>query len=174
MSAKLEGALHDDQVHRIFRTLFDEELLEALRLWPFFTVTQDIDAPRYFKLVKNVVATDIEIEPPEGRVWEILHAHCVFVADDGVADRVVSLTTRATSDNATISAIYSITKTAEQVAMLEVGYSDPSGGQAVPEHCDVKVILTHELKLVFAATNKEDGDTLSVRGLIKETINYAP
>lgn len=173
MSLRLEGQVHDDQVHRIFKTLFDRELLENLGLWPFLTLIQDINAPYYFSLNKEETAVDIVVTPPEGKVWEILYGRYVFTADAGVADRAVRLTV-GDVDGYTYLPIYSETIAAEAVATWNTGAPTPSANAWPDDDVDIRIILSDTMALNFTATNKEDGDTLSMRVFIKETVNYAP
>ncbi len=141
---------------------------------PFLVLVQDSNPARYFHVpVMDRTNEILKLEPPVGKVWEIIAGQFIYAADANVADRTVALTLR--TPQAYSAAHYGSKVVAALAALyLHVG-SRPDANMegASAEYLETRPIIAAGCYLEFkASANGQVGDTLSFKGLIKETNNY--
>lgn len=137
--------------------------------------TVPVDVPRYFNVVWAITGASksLQLRPPKGKKWTLETVRFGFQASSEVGARVIRCWQKD-KDGANYSSIFSINDgVADDDFYVVVGQSAPPAGiiQADYYYIPTKIVLASGSWINIGAT-VDEGDKLTIRGLIKEEIDW--
>lgn len=165
----------EDQMHRLTNTLglppsppISFENLGEIVIDP-------TKLPRYIAELFSQTNNPIAIFAPENRVWIVQSAYIKYQADSNVADRSVQVHLYRKSDGQIFYTFFGETIAADAKHESQIGSPAPSANGPAYDHADAHPVLTDNIGLrLRAAANGQAGDTLDVRLIVKEVLNFEP
>lgn len=171
---EVKGRVFSDQMHRISSSLTQGELLGKMHLWPFLTVTQDINPKRYFPVDMDSAGVGLTFIPPSGKVWRLLHALIFFDASSEVADRGILIQIHRIAPDRVLQRIFDETIAADASGVYQIGGPAPTVNAYAIDRWDAQPVLSENIGLKLYASNQDAGDTFDIWASIEEWVNYEP